>query len=303
MVPCFTRFDEYLKKFGKKDVLDVTKTPHSWANNAVGKNFWEVISTDPKRVEAFDRGLSIFESLHPIMGMYPFDTELKTGNSADRPLMVDVGGGRGLSLLQVRNGCPDLKGKMVLEDRPDVVDSIPEEELPNVEKIGHDFFTEQPVKGADFPLLSIASFSTQSRILNMILLHFLSRHLYAPLTSFPGAQIYYFRRVFHDWTDHDARRILSNIKPAMAPDSRILISEMCIPEPITMADTNAVWLDLMMLSIGGKERTEKDWYGLVENVGLRVVKVWRTPYTGPLVVVEVALKEGETGSKAATNGA
>jgi len=37
-------------------------------------------------------------------------------------------------------------GRMILEDRKPVLDAIPDEELPGVEKIVIDFFNPQPVK-------------------------------------------------------------------------------------------------------------------------------------------------------------
>jgi hypothetical protein len=211
------------------------------------------MSDPPSRHEALDRVLADFEVLAPVLGIYPFDTELAAGNSADRVLMVDVGGGRGSALLSLRKGCPQLQGKLILQDRPGVLDAIPESELPGVEKQVHDFFTPQPAQ---------------------------------------GAQIYYFRRIFHDYQFDDCVRILENIKPAMAADSRILIAEMCIPEPVRQADAHAVWLDLMMMGIGGRERTRRDWAELVGKVeGLSLRKVWERKEMGLQVVVEIELKE------------
>ena len=78
--------------------------------------------------------------------------------------------------------------------------------------------------------------------------------------------MYYLRRVVHDWQDKDAVRILQAIKPAMGVDSRIIVSEMVMPEPATPRDAGAVWMDLMMLSIGGKERTMREW----QELGVKV---------------------------------
>jgi hypothetical protein len=243
----------YFRKFGYKDVLSLTETPHSFAHNTLGKTFWETMASEPSRHETFDKGLANFETLAPVLGIFPFDTELVPGNSADRALMVDVGGGRGGALLSVRKGCPELKGRLILQDRPGVLADISETDLPGVEKQVHDFFTPQTVQ---------------------------------------GAQIYYFRRVLHDFQYDDAVKILSNIKPAMAKDSRILITEMCIPEPVTAADAHAVWLDLMMLGIGGRERTKRDWAELVKGVpGLVLRKIWERKEMGLHVVVEIGLEE------------
>jgi hypothetical protein len=252
MMPATVPLHLYFRKFGKKDVHTYTDTPHSWAFNKLGSNFWEVLMSEPGRLESFSRGLSLFEEFHPIIGVFPFEELLQPNNSPDRPLAVDVGGGRGLALLKIREGCPSLKGKLVLQDLKEVLDSIPAEELPGVEKMEHDFFTPQPVK---------------------------------------HSQVYYIRRVFHDWQDEEACKILQAIAPAMAPDSRILISDMALPEPVGPEDDGAVWLDLMMMTIGGKERTKMDWDKLIEKAGLRLVKTWQTPQTGPLAVVEIMLKE------------
>lgn len=81
----------------------------------------------------------------PVLGMYPFGEELVNLPDLDnRALIVDIGGGRGQSLLQIKEEWPELRGRMVLQDRPMVLDSFPE--LPGIEKMPHDFFTEQPVK-------------------------------------------------------------------------------------------------------------------------------------------------------------
>jgi hypothetical protein len=160
-------------------------------------------------------------------------------------------------MLELLKQCPHLQGEIILQDRPFVLDKIPDSDLPGITKQVHDFFTPQPVL---------------------------------------GAKMYYIRRVMHDWNDTDVCRILTNIKPAMASDSRIIVSDMALPEPVTTRDAGAIWLDIMMLSIGGKERTKGDWERLGQTSGLRLVKVWQEPEKfGPLCVVEYALPEGEKG--------
>ncbi|KAL2428869.1 O-methyltransferase desB [Exophiala dermatitidis] len=254
MAPSMYRLNHYLNRFGTHTILDTyTETPHSWYYNMVGKSFWEVLNSSPGRLENFIRGLGLFDALHPVLAMYPFEDALRPGNSPDRPLMVDIGGGRGLALLEIRKGCPSLQGELILQDRSCVLDDISPKDLPGVTKMPHNFFEEQPVK---------------------------------------NAQMYYIRRVLHDWQDKDAVRILRAIIPAMAEDSRIIISDMAIPEPVTLRDAGAIWLDLMMMSIGGKERTVDDWAKLGEMSGLTLVGVYQdTERLGPLCVVEYVLPE------------
>lgn len=69
-------------------------------------------------------------------------------------LIVDVGGGTGQSLVAIRQELHEAGvkveglGAWVLQDRPGVIASIPEEALPGIRKEAHDFFTPQPIKGA-----------------------------------------------------------------------------------------------------------------------------------------------------------
>lgn len=58
--------------------------------------------------------------------------------------------------------------------------------------MAHDFFTEQPVKGADVFLL---------------------------------------RCILHDWSDKYAIKILRALVPALKPDVRIIVNEAVVPEP------------------------------------------------------------------------
>ena len=253
MMPSINRLNHFIREYGAKDIISQTITPHSWYDGQVGKDFWQVIGSDESgaRLQRFNDGLSLFAAMHPVVAMFPFSEQLAHGNSADRPLCVDIGGGKGLAMLELKSGCPELKGEIILQDRAAVLDAIPEKAIPGVTKMVHNFFTEQPVK---------------------------------------NSQVYYIRRVMHDWQDDDAAKILKSIIPAMAKDSRVLISDMCVPDPVGPQDAGAIWLDLMMLTIGGKERTHKDWEKLAEMSGLRLVKIWQEPQKyGPLCVVEYVL--------------
>ncbi len=63
----------------------------------------------------------------------------------DRVLLVDVGGGRGQVLGDIRKERPDLVGRMIAQDLPGVLAG--REIADGVEKMGFDFFQPQPVKG------------------------------------------------------------------------------------------------------------------------------------------------------------
>lgn len=102
------------------------------------------------------------EASLPNLGMFPF-TSLKEEVEAEpeRAFVVDIGGGRGQSLLLIQketgsNGF-GAGSKMILQDRPQVLDTIPRELLPGIEKMSYDFYTEQPVKS--IPPLPLIPFS------------------------------------------------------------------------------------------------------------------------------------------------
>ena len=61
-------------------------------------------------------------------------------------LLVDVGGGVGQDLLKFHAKHPDLRGRLILQDLPDVVNNAKVPEY--IEAMGHDFFTPQPIHGA-----------------------------------------------------------------------------------------------------------------------------------------------------------
>ena len=63
----------------------------------------------------------------------------------DAVLFVDVGGGQGQILSDVRSEQPSLKGRMIIQDLQGVIgDWTPPQ---NVEVMAYDFFTPQPVHG------------------------------------------------------------------------------------------------------------------------------------------------------------
>ncbi len=85
-------------------------------------------------------------------------------------------------------------------------------------------------------------------------------------------------------------KILSNIVPAMTPGySKLLINENVVP------DFGAAWpitsMDWLMMALGAvKERTEKQWRGLLQQAGLEVKGIWTYEQgTESLIEAEVAI--------------
>ena len=85
--------------------------------------------------------------------LYPFESELGGSlSSSDEVVLVDVGGGYGQVLEDIRQHLPGMKGTMVLEDLPETVKGAIK--LENVEVVPYNFFTTiQPVRGQSAPAL------------------------------------------------------------------------------------------------------------------------------------------------------
>ncbi|RYY18467.1 MAG: methyltransferase domain-containing protein, partial [Chitinophagaceae bacterium] len=93
---------------------------------------------------------------------------------------------------------------------------------------------------------------------------------------------YIMRHILHDWSDEDAIAILSNCRKAMNVGGKVLVVEAVIqqgnePSPFKL-------LDLTMLLIGGKERTESQFGNIFSKAGLKLNRI--VPFQHDLSVVE-----------------
>ncbi len=89
-----------------------------------------------------------------------------------------------------------------------------------------------------------------------------------------GAKAYLLRFIMHDFSDAVCVSILKQIAPAMAPDSVLLISDFCLPELVTESDLPAVTMDITILNMGGKERSERGFRNLLTAAGLEFVQAY-----------------------------
>jgi predicted O-methyltransferase YrrM len=91
------------------------------------------------------------------------------------------------------------------------------------------------------------------------------------------------RHVIHDWNDQDAVTILRHSRVALAPKGTLLIAEKVIRPGNDPGFVKL--LDLNMLAVGGKERTESQYRDLLGQADLELRAIHETP--GPIDVVEV----------------
>ena len=116
-------------------------------------------------------------------------------DSHAKATMVDVGGGSGAISQGLAHRLNEMK--FIVQDSDEVVrHSIIDSSLKDrISFMVHDFFQEQPVK---------------------------------------GAEIYYFRNIFHNWPDTDCISILRAVTPALAPGAHIIIDDFGLQDPLTL---------------------------------------------------------------------
>ncbi|PYI12422.1 O-methyltransferase [Aspergillus sclerotiicarbonarius CBS 121057] len=242
---------KFLHKKNWKNEITLRSNPYTLVHDCEGQTMFEHVTQFPDRFSLLSDAMMASDSSLVTVGIYPIAEELGPLASDDTVTLVDVGGGRGHVLRQIKESAPDLKGRFILQDQARVIqDNGDEVQRHGIEAMAHDFFQPQPVK---------------------------------------GALAYYLRRCLHDWPNKpEAQQILFNLAAAMdRENSRVLITECIIPE--VGGTMFHAWMDQAMLTFGGRERTEKDWAHLLDISGLKLVKVWRTPDM-PVGVVEARLK-------------
>ncbi|MCJ1282143.1 hypothetical protein MMC26_001466 [Xylographa opegraphella] len=185
---------------------------------ALAKNtsvsFFVELGKDPSRAKRFAEAMSMFESGHGSA----ISTLLKhfPWGAIGEGTIVDVGGSHGSRGIAIAERYPSLH--CVVLDLPEVVADgpakIPYDLQSRVTFAAHDFFTEPP---------EVAK----------------------------AADVYLFCRIFHNWSDKYSVRILRSLVPALKHGARILISDICLPEPHALPYT----LEKKMRSVPHPSRT------------------------------------------------
>ncbi|KAF6827993.1 O-methyltransferase [Colletotrichum musicola] len=236
MLPAL-KLPEYFLQYGRVEPATRLNTPHAFAAGQPEKEIWEIHAQNPKRMKQFMMGMEMVQSYIPVVGIYDFSwVKSKVFPGEDRVLLVDVGGGKGHITKAILKENPFIPAERVaLEDRGEVIKEVialDDPDLRGVRLQVHDFHQPQPIK---------------------------------------NALIYCIRRCLHDYGDDVCVTILTQLKMAMAADSKVVISEYVLPNPPSAL---AAMTDFAMLEIGGKERTAQDWTTLVARAELKIEKIY-----------------------------
>jgi len=81
----------------------------------------------------------------------------------------------------------------------------------------------------------------------------------------PEADAYILMEVIHDWDDDASGKILAAVRRAARPNAKLLLIEALLPN-----DPSPNWpttLDIVMLTIGGRQRTLREYSDLIRDSG------------------------------------
>jgi len=160
--------------------------------------------------------------------------------------LADVGGGHGALLASIVRRYPEMRG--VLFDRAEVVESV----------------TKEQFAGCD-GRVTLEAGSFFERVPD-------------------GCDAYLMKHIIHDWSDEHCRTILGLMRKRLPKDGRVLVCEMVVtdepgPSPAKMLD-----IEMLVMTVGGKERTEEEFRDLFASCGLRLNRI--VPTERPISVIE-----------------
>lgn len=110
-----------------------------------------------------------------------------------------------------------------------------------------------------------------------------------------GFDCHVLKYIIHDWGDAESRRILASCARALAPGGVLVLLEQVVPDTI-VADARVADVlrgDLIMLNIGGRERTAAEYRGLLAAAGLTLTRIIPTDTT--FSVIEARLSAAAPG--------
>jgi ubiquinone/menaquinone biosynthesis C-methylase UbiE len=98
--------------------------------------------------------------------------------------------------------------------------------------------------------------------------HYLAADMFEEMPS--EADVYSLKMVLHDWNESECTRILQMIRRRAKPDGRIFVVEHIVPGPFESHFSKL--FDIHMMCWGsGRERTEEEYFSLLEASGWRFV--------------------------------
>ncbi|KAH7091604.1 putative O-methyltransferase [Paraphoma chrysanthemicola] len=218
MWPSAGRVVDALVKWPSGEGVD--ETGFQLANNTT-KSFYQVLGEDPARAKRFALAMDFFAQ-DPGYAMTHVVNSFEWSALPENAVIVDLGGSTGDLAFTLSATHPDFK--IIVQELPEVVAQATTRPGVNVTFEAHDFFSEQPVHGAN---------------------------------------VYVFRWVLHNWPDKYSVQILRALIPALVKGAKVLVLDFVMPEPGLLPneiERKLRAMDLTMLQIANaREREMGEW--------------------------------------------
>jgi hypothetical protein len=160
--------------------------------------------------------------------------------------LADVGGGHGALLAAILRRYTKMQG--VLFDREEIVAGVPEDQFAGcegrIEVEGGSFFERVP----------------------------------------DGCDAYLMKHIIHDWGDEQCRTILELIRAKLPSRGKVLVCESVIDDGPGPSPAKLLDIEMLTMTVGGKERTEEEFRALFASAGLRLNRI--VPTERPICVIE-----------------
>jgi SAM-dependent methyltransferase len=225
-----------------------------------GSDVWEYYRKNPERAARFAKGMAgitkVDLHMEELIAAFPW---ANLGNAN----VVDIGGGSGHVSVRLARAFPRLK--ITVQDKDArMLEESTTLDLTGVEQrvsfMQHDFFTPQPIVGAD---------------------------------------AYFMRQVLHNWNDDECVKILQAVVPALErsrPGTPLLINEGIVPEPGTRTRFEEGMMRqidmLLMVQWSTKQRSVAEFDALLKRADPRF-QVGKVHSFGNAGLVEAYLGDQE----------
>ncbi|EQL01820.1 hypothetical protein G6O67_007882 [Ophiocordyceps sinensis] len=240
------------------------KWPASEKDNETGVNvscshsmsFFEYLQADEARARRYKEAMGAMSSGEGFG--FSHTVESYPWQSLGHGTVVDMGGNEGSVSMAIAEAFPTLS--FIVQDLPGVRTPAVRAKVPahlsgRVELTTHDFFEEQPVV----------------------------------------AEAYFFRHVFHAFSDEYAVRILRALVPALRTGAHIIVNDAMLPAPGSVScreEKSIRILDVLVkTACNSREREVDDWKRLFEQADARFKwqQAWKS--SGRLWLIQVLWEE------------
>ncbi|KAK8108546.1 hypothetical protein PG984_014347 [Apiospora sp. TS-2023a] len=229
---------------------DPGKTGFMFAKGDGEPGMYMYLEKHPDQARRFAGVMGAFQQDEAYAPRHLIDTwpeDLKQGGKK----LVDLGGSTGTVAFALAEAFPGLE--IVVQDLPGALKAARVREGKKVAFMPHDFFEEQPVRGAD---------------------------------------VYLFRWVLHNWPDAHVRRILQALIPSLKPGAKVIIFDEIMPPAGSMSlsvERNQRNIDFgMLILFNSKIREVEEWKQVISQADERFkVADVRYPADSRLSLIEI----------------